>query len=372
MTIYNTQNVNTINITNAGMSGAGALGDLIVEAVPTFFLDYDGVTNIDGVLLSLFTNRTNLIDNMSGAGPFIISASPLGFYKGSDRWLIVPSTEVNPVRGEGFSIGNFATYLYSYVNGTFGAAGNLAVGTVVTQQTTGATGIVISRTEVGPGADEIAIRAFTGTFDDTNIIENSGATENFTPSGAPLDLTITPYPANNIGVISNNNIGFFIVESVDNTTSPRQFIVRTKKLGLSASDFTYALLFRTHQYMVSAELGYLTLNLGQNISGAKVRAALIWTNDPASGDDYPTRFANNEVIWSKFYPIGTQINVDFSGVAIQDTGFIPPIINLAPATGTNAEKRLMLALYWESGTPIAFTFDMTLTYRTKEVVDTNG
>jgi hypothetical protein len=129
-------------------------------------------------------------------------------------------------------------------------------------------------------------------------------------------------------------------------------------------------LYRTHQYIASAELGYLTLNLGQGVSGAKIRAAIIATRNPDTGAAFPTRLAAGEVIWSKFYPIGSQVNVDLGGLAVQTKGFIPPTIPLSPDI-MDSELRFMLALYWESGTPVAFTLDAELTYVAHTVVDTN-
>jgi hypothetical protein len=279
-----TELTNTVTISAATMAG-GAIGDLIPETT-ALFLDYDGATDIDGILLPLLVDRTALLVTPAIAPVSILAAVEVSFTvpttTGVQRWFrISPSVQTDLRVHEKVSIGTFS----------------------------------------GP--------SYIGAF---------RVEKRITVVGFPDDLVIS-------------------------TVNPR--------LGLVAGDLVGEELYEIHRYSGGAKLGFLSLNLGLGVSGAKVRAALIYTSTPNSGATYATREAANEVIWSRFYPVGTQVTVDFGGLNIFSQGFVPPAVPLAPSMASNAEKRLMLALYWESGIPVAFTLDADITYTINTIVEQN-
>lgn len=179
-------------------------------------------------------------------------------------------------------------------------------------------------------------------------------------------------PQTNVTAI--NDLACFVqVKNVIANTSPKQFLVETAKTTLTTADIVGKYLYRTHSFNASVVMGYMTMNLGTAVTG-RVRVALISTTNPTSGATYTTREAANEVIWSKAYPLGTQINVDFSGLSVSNKSIYPPLFDCT-GTGVTGEPRIMICLYGDStggaATP-SFELDADITYTAKTVVDTNG
>lgn len=171
------------------------------------------------------------------------------------------------------------------------------------------------------------------------------------------------------------HLGALEVFRLDNT-NPLIIYVDTKTYynlkETNPVNFVGEFLFDTHRYSGGARLGFMSLNLDVGSSvGGELRTALVATKNPASGVTFQTREAAGEVVWSRFYPVGSQISVDFSGVDIQTQGYVPPTGDQAPAIGD--EIRLMLVFYGETGTAVAtaIDIDVDLTYNINTVVDTD-
>lgn len=282
MPIYDEKLLHTVRISNEPML-VGAIPDLIADSGG--FLDYYG-TAIDGLLIPTFPDRNLIIDTPAQTGIAVTNAVQLPDYHNQKLFQITPASEINPVKPEKLSFGDFDYPTYA----------------------------------------------------------------------APYNLSVT-----------GDIYSMFEVHYIVPNTSPKQFIVKTRA-NVTAAQLIGSNIYRIHQYATTAELGLLTLNLGLT-SGAKVRAAIIATRDPSSGDNFPTRLANNEVMWSKFYPLGSQVTVDFSGWGITTNGYLPPSFPLADNTA--GEVRFMLCLFWESGVPANFTLDAELTYFKKTTYESN-
>lgn len=224
---------------------------------------------------------------------------------------------------------------------------------------------------VAPPLSAIAITAATEIL--PFIIGSPGSERKFRITPASQTLFKVKEKVS-IGTFSGPSyIGSFqVVQRIPVTGSPDDLVVTTRDTALVAGDLVGEELYSLHRYSGSVKLGFVSLNLGSGVSGATVRIALIVTSNPLSGADYATRKAAGEVYWSRFYPLGTQVSVDFGGYGIQTQGFVPPVNPLAPSVVTNAEKRLMLALYWESGTPIAFKLDADITYLVNTLYEINA
>ena len=131
--------------------------------------------------------------------------------------------------------------------------------------------------------------------------------------------------------------------------------------NITTGDLVGEFIYETHQVGGGAQLGLIGLDLGQGLTGGKMRVALILTDDPSSGATYAVRETAGEVAWSRFYPAGSQVTIDLGGIFLGNQLYIPPAAALAPAAGH--EKRLMLAFYLESGTVAStWTLNLDLTY----------
>jgi hypothetical protein len=91
-----------------------------------------------------------------------------------------------------------------------------------------------------------------------------------------------------------------------------------------------------------------------------VRVALIVTLTPDSDESYNERVANKEVLWSRVYPVGTQVGIlDWSGLSVSK-GYIAPY---------NDEVTLMLVTYNESGTPVVLNYNYEITVTTDTTIE---
>lgn len=259
--------VSTINVT-ATLSGAGALGALIAEAVPgTAFLDIDA-TAADGLLIPLVIDRT------------IFTPTAIKILT-AELIPLAPSKAVAP---------KFRDFRITLASATDVLCGEeFSVGTLGTAPATG-------------------------------------------------DHTGAAY----VGRIQ-------VLQIVSST----ELIVRAMTAGLTTGDLVGQYIHENHAFGARAQLGLLSIQTGNVVSGATVRVALVQAGNPSSGGDYATRLAADEIIWSTTIPLGVVQAIDFGGWAAALSGNIP---------FAETENRLILAFYWESGTPAAFDATIQLTY----------
>jgi hypothetical protein len=99
-------------------------------------------------------------------------------------------------------------------------------------------------------------------------------------------------------------------------------------------------------------------------SGYNVRLALILTDDPTPSSPaltFTQRETAKEVVWSRVYPVGALVNIDFAGLGAAD-GHLMPVAQ-------NTQKRLMLVTYAEDGTPTSLNVTYEITYDREIVVE---
>jgi len=136
-------------------------------------------------------------------------------------------------------------------------------------------------------------------------------------------------------------------------------------------------IFSIHRWSAGADLGIMKVSLGVGTPGVgEVRLALCLTRDPQTALTYAQRLALNEIAWSSFYPVGSQVTIDFSGLHFESNGYYPPT-GVAPSIVGPGERRLMLGFFWETtppggALPATFITDIDITYKTDCVIDQNG
>lgn len=169
-------------------------------------------------------------------------------------------------------------------------------------------------------------------------------------------------------------VGAFDVYSIDTKTSPTKMVLESNQRyknsqNVVAADLVGSYMYKIHSFSAIATLEMLSVNLGTGTGASGIiRLALIHTRAPSTGWTLQSRIQANEVAWSRFYPIGTQVGVEFGGLSIRTNGYYP-FDGLAP---NNKEIRPMLCFYWETTTgtpPASIPIDVDLTYQIETTIE---